>query len=331
MKKILGFYAFWTVMMLFVPFLVVRGWVGNNTRVQSVTEEGEAQSFVVKVLISENQVAEMPLKEYLCGVVAGEMPPTYHKEALKAQAVASNTYMLYRMEAMTENPELYPGHNGAYVCTDYRHCKAFLSKEQAKQKWGENWFNTHYYLIENAVDEVLGKAIFYNETPINAVFHSMSAGTTANAREVWGSDIPYLVNVDSSFDAQEKDYISTLDCDKQSFIEKLSGYDDEIEFSSDIKEWVKETVNTPSGYVENITICNKTYKGTQIREIFGLRSASFTLSEEDGGFSFTVKGYGHGVGMSQTGANYLAGEGKNYTEILQYYYKDTTIRDHPGE
>ncbi len=276
---------------------------------------------------STGKIENISCYDYICGVVAGEMQANCHIEALKAQAVAAFTYTVNKMNYVRDNPETDIGHSGAYVCDDYAHCKAYLERGDALKKWGSEWFDKYYPNIEKAVADSLGMVITYDGEPINAVFHAVSNGKTCSAKEVWGADVPYLQSVDCECDSFAPDYTSTVSFTHSEFSERFK---DElgVELPEDYNTWLGEIKLCDSGMVEQIIIAGTAYSGTHIRKLFSLRSATFSVEVTDTGVVFTVSGYGHGVGMSQFAADYMAKEGKTCREILTYFYKDTKIEDY---
>ncbi len=268
-----------------------------------------------------NSVDTFDCYSYICGVVAAEMPASFEPEALKAQTVAAFTYMLNKMN-------FDPSHDGgAYMCDDYNHCKSFFSKDELIKKWGDSYYNKMYPKIEQCVYEVLGKMLTYGGSPINAVFHAMSCGTTASAKEVWGSDIPYLQSADCAYDKSADSYISTYALSTEEFAgvfyEKLG-----VVLPSDESGWLGEMTYHPSGYVDRINIGGTQYSGSYIRKLFSLKSAAFDVEISQKKVTFTVFGYGHGVGMSQNGANEMAKNGCDYKEILKHFYVGTKLTDY---
>ncbi len=279
---------------------------------------------------SENRVETLDCYSYICGVVAAEMSPSFEAEALKAQTVAAFTYMLNKMNYVLDNPDADIGHSGAYMCDDYNHCKAYLSQSDLIKNWGEDYYNKMYTKIESAVYEVLGKVITYDDKPINAVFHAMSCGTTASALEVWGSDIAYLQSVDCSVDKSSKDSISYVILTKKEFSDVF--YDSlGVILPTDDSVWLGEVTYHPSGLVDTINIGGTMYDGTYIRKLFSLKSASFDIEIQNNKIKFTVYGYGHGVGMSQNGANEMAKQGSSYIDILNHFYTGVKITDYKIE
>ncbi len=271
----------------------------------------------VKVMsANSDNITEMPLKEYLIGVVAEEMNASYHEEAIKAQIVASHTLLLY---IKNKNPD---GLDGADISGDSNTHQGFLTKEKQQEKWKDN-YEANYNKIAKCVDEVIDCSLQYDGEYINAAFHSISNGNTENAKDVWGGDYPYLVSATSIGDklspAFQSEVKVTADDFKKALKEKNVSYDDKPE------NWVKKITNTDTGMVKTIEIGDKTFTGREIRSLFSLRSSTFTCKYKDGNFIFTVSGYGHGVGMSQYGANYMAQQGFTYKEILKHYYKGVEI------
>lgn len=250
--------------------------------------------------------------DFICGVVAGEMPVSYNVEALKAQAVAALTYCLYQ----NEHGSIVTGLSVAY-----------LTPDEQKMRWGSN-YEICKKKIELAVGEVYGKVLTYDGDIIDAVFFSMSSGTTENCKDVFGKDLPYLVEVASPGDTLQKDFISHANFTLDEFKAKVKAFAKDADFSGDPAEYIKIEKRSDAGGVITARLCGKEVSGRDIRSIFGLRSANFTLSYNDGSFDFEVKGHGHGVGMSQRGAQYMAQQGKNWREILEWYYKGAEISDY---
>lgn len=253
-------------------------------------------------LIDGAEEKKLSLEDYIEGVVLAEMPASYNEEALKAQAVAARTYAVNKMRSRV--------HEGGALCADFSCCQAYIAPEN--YTGGEDNLSK----VKKAVSETKGVIMTYDGEPITAVFHSMSAGKTAAASDVWGSDVPYLKSVDSSLEKTEENYETTVTVPITEFTGKLSS------LSSDYKGDL--TIPPPErdsgGYVKRITIGSVTFSGNAIRNLFSLRSTNFNLGFSDGYAVFTVRGYGHGVGMSQHGANLLAEKGENYKEILKTYY-----------
>jgi len=259
----------------------------------------------------------MTWEDYIICVLSAEMPVSYGLEALKAQAVAARTYTLYCIKGEKEKS------NNADICTDYKHCQAFRSPEEVN----EYFTPEEYSLIRKAVYDTKGEVLEYDGEIINAVYHASSYGKTESAKNVWGSHVPYLVSADSEGEDTMAGFESTVEISKDGFLEKLKmyGYPTDGFEQCTIVSYPNE--NNRVSHVEIAGKANEliTIPATEIRKIFSLRSCSFTIREQDGNVVFLVKGYGHGVGMSQYGAHIMSAKGKNYKEILTHYYKGCKI------
>lgn len=258
----------------------------------------------------------LPLEEYLYGVVAGEMPASFETEALKAQAVAARTYTVNRAKSPNKD------HPDADVCSDSAHCKAYLTPQELSQKFEAN--PSHLQKIRQAVDSTKSQVLLYGGEPISAVFHSTSSGMTENAQDVWGNAVPYLVSVPSEGEDASPRYQETKVFPFAEFQEKINAGDKKVTFTDNPKNWFADWVRNQSGSVKNVSLCGVTFAGTELRSLLGLRSANFTVDITDC-VSITTKGNGHGVGMSQYGANHLAKMGYTYDEILKKYYTGVEI------
>lgn len=257
---------------------------------------------------NSGNVTEIDLDEYLFGVVAAEMPASYNEEALKAQAIASYTYMLFR--ANERSGEKYD------VVDDSSTDQAFITRKEAREKWGDN-----YDKYANKIDAVIKAVSGYvmvdeKDMPILAAYHNISAGRTESAKTVWGSEYSYLQPVDSLGDLTAKQYLSEASFTPEEIAQKLTLPENDGSPSL----WIGEIKTSDSGTVTEISFCEKTFTGGEIRLLLGLRSSVFTVNFDEGKFNFRVQGHGHNVGMSQYGANYLAEQGYTYIEILSWYY-----------
>ena len=257
---------------------------------------------------NSGNVTEIDLDEYLFGVVAAEMPASYNEEALKAQAIASYTYMLFR--ANERSGEKYD------VVDDSSTDQAFITRKEAREKWVDN-----YDKYANKIDAVIKAVSGYvmvdeKDMPILAAYHNISAGRTESAKTVWGSEYSYLQPVDSLGDLTAKQYLSEASFTPEEIAQKLTLPENDGSPSL----WIGEIKTSDSGTVTEISFCEKTFTGGEIRSLLGLRSSVFTVNFDEGKFNFRVRGHGHNVGMSQYGANYLAEQGYTYIEILSWYY-----------
>ncbi|MBQ1675611.1 MAG: stage II sporulation protein D [Oscillospiraceae bacterium] len=266
------------------------------------------------------EVHETTLAEYLPGVVRGEMPATFEPAALAAQAAAERTYIYYHLQGQRKK-----SHPDADVCTDSGCCSAWMSQEEARKRWGDR-YEEYEAKVDRAVAETDGQIILYDGAPILAVFHSSSAGATAASGQVWSADLPYLRSVSSpETEDTVPNYYSVTTLSAGEFRSSFLASFPKADLSGDPAGWITGTVKDDSGRVERITVGGVTVSGTELRAVFSLRSTAFTVSAEGEKVTFRVTGYGHGVGMSQYGANELARQGKTWQEILQWYYTGVTI------
>jgi stage II sporulation protein D len=247
------------------------------------------------------------------------MPASFEPAALQAQAVAARTYTLYKQSITAAN------HPDADVCTDVTCCKAYITPEHAAANWGDQ-AEAYSQKIGEAVSSTDGVAIFYDGEPIQAVFHSSSAGYTKDATEVWGSSVPYLAAVETPEGDEVPNYYSQVVVPAAQFRETLLAAYPSAKLEGDPTAWIGELTATASGGVDTVTIGGIPIKATALRALFSLRSATFTVTSSPEEITFFVIGYGHGVGMSQYGANELAKEGKSYEEILQWYYTGVSLQ-----
>ena len=278
---------------------------------------GEIDSARTLRVLDGDTVTEMSFSDYLQGVLRAEMPASFQEDALRAQAVAARTYTYYKMQN--------GGNHGdtADICTDHSCCQAFLGKDRAAENWGKN-AERYEAKIENAVSATDGQVMLYGGAPILAVFHSSSAGETWNSGEVWAQDLPYLQSVSSPEGEGVPNYYSTVELTEAEFREKFLAARPEAELSGPASGWIRDPV-MDGVHVESVTIGGVSVSGPSVRSIFGLRSASFTAEAGDGKITFYVTGYGHGVGLSQYGANAMAEAGSTWREILEHYYTGVTI------
>ena len=248
-------------------------------------------------------------REYVIGALAAEMPPTFHIEALKAQAVAIYTNA-FRERAAGEK----------YAAqTDTENARGYLSNKALKERWGKS-YDVYIAKMERAVDSVLGCVAAYEGTPIVAAYHSLSMGKTESAENVWGSAVPYLLAVDSEGDTYNAGLESTKTVSAKKAREILSAAFSEAFMPQDDSLLFTDFKASPSGTVLCCTVGNVSASGQKIRELFSLRSACFSVKCEGENLIFTTKGYGHGVGLSQYGADFMARQGSSFEEILKHYY-----------
>ena len=289
-------------------------------------EEAPTDSQVVLKVWDGEAVREMTVAEYLPGVVRGEMPASFEPEALKAQAVAERTYIYYKIQTGGK-----ASHPDADVCMSPACCSAYTDRQTAADKWGDK-AEEYEKRIQQAVEETDGQVMLYGGEPIFAAFHSSSAGVTANSGDVWVKDLPYLASVESpEGEDSVPNYYSVKTVKASEFKKIFAAEYPAAKFSTDTKDWIGKITLNDSDRVESVVIGGVSVEGTAVRSMYGLRSACFTVETESDAVIFRVTGYGHGVGMSQYGANELAKQGKTWREILQWYYTGVSIETYSPE
>ena len=295
---------------------------GNNSADNSAREviaantEEENAEYISVMSSSTGKTEKINLREYIIGSVAAEMPANYHPEALKAQAVASYTYAKKVGEQNEKYKESYLGE--ADITDSPETHQGYIDEKSRKEKWGNN-YEEYEKNISDAVDEVFGYFMVYNGETALAVYHSNSAGKTQSAETLWGTDIPYLVSVESPGDKLSPDYVTTHEFSKSEFRKIAKKCD--ISLDGDAEEWVGESTKAESGYVVSVKLGETEVSASKFREESGLRSCFFDIEYSDDKFTVTCFGHGHGAGMSQYGADYMARQGSSWRDILKHYYK----------
>ncbi|MGN0536867.1 MAG: stage II sporulation protein D [Acutalibacteraceae bacterium] len=271
---------------------------------------------------STGTVVTVPDKEFCYGAVVAEMPPSFEIEALKAQCVAAYTYFCRERENSRQNPS--EDLKGADFKADLSEGQYYISQETLKEKWGK-LYETSFEKIKTAVDEVFGKVLTYEDELIICAYHAVSGGMTEACADVFSVDLPYLTAVASPYDCNAPSYQTTETFTAEELKDIFQSYDSGIDFSENPKDWLIIKNRTNSGTVTEIQVGNKILDGQKIRTLLSLRSANFEVEYNENEFVFTVRGYGHGVGMSQYGAEYMAQQGADYEEILKHYFTGVTI------
>ncbi|ART78238.1 stage II sporulation protein D [Sutcliffiella horikoshii] len=325
LKPIIVLTSILFVMVLMVPTLLVMPFVDKesgqlaeelqpNQQIQNQVEPIDSPIDVAVYRHKQEMIEKIPLEDYIVGVVASEMPADFELEALKAQALAARTYILRQLMAEEKlgTPE------GADV-TDTEQHQVYKSPEELKAAWAAEDFNWKMEKIKQAVAETAGSVLTYNNAPIDASYFSTSNGYTENSEEYWPNEIPYLRSVESPWDIDSEKYLSQVSLPVQDFQSKLG-----VTLGSDGSVG-KIISRTTGNRVEAVDINGKKLSGREVRDILKLRSSDFTWERKGDNIVITTKGFGHGVGMSQYGANGMALEGKNYTQIISHYYKDVQI------
>ena len=267
---------------------------------------------------SDGAVVSVPRRDYLIGAVAAEMPITWPDEALKAQAIAAHSYALYCRDH-AQDPA------AGWLTADPARRQGYLTDAVLRSYWGTA-YEANYARLSALVDSVLTQVLYYEDAPAGTSYFAISNGQTEASENVWGTALPYLVPVDSSTDTAADNYEYTLNLSAAQLQQLLA---EQLGIAADLSQqaqWFGTPMLTPSGYVDSLPVCGQTVQGTALRKALGLRSACFTVVCQSGTFSFTTRGYGHGVGMSQWGAKALAEQGADYRAILAHYYPGTQLQ-----
>lgn len=292
-----------TLLVIIIPFLVVKIFVPTDEiKFKNMTNN------IIRVKDEQGNITEIPFEEYIKGVVAGEMPATFEEEALKAQAVASRSYAMYQMEGSKDKD---------YDVLDTTTNQVYLTDEELKNNWKEE-YPEKINKIKKAVAETKGEYLTYDGKVINAMFFSTSNGQTENSEDVFVSALPYLRSVTSSWDEESPVYTDTATFSLQDFYNKLS-----LPYSETLT--VEITSQTNTGRIKTLKINGTEFNGRNFASKLSLRSNCFTIFQNEQNITITTKGFGHGVGMSQYGANGMAKEGYDYKKILEHYYSNTKI------
>ena len=317
MKKFILLWAGIFLSVVFIPLLSGTSPEGAADKKEAPPETARNTSNEISVYMADSGKTEtMTLRDYIIGATGAEMPAAFEHDALCAQALCSLTLAVY-YSGRPDNSA--PG--SAAISTDPAVHQAYMSVKEMKKKWGGD-FEKYYEKLCAATDEILTYVITYDGEPIVAAFHAVSPGKTESAENVWKNAVPYLVSVDSAGDSFSPKFTSSLTVSADEFSEKLglSRMDEDTDIPG-------ETVYSDAGTLLSVKLGGKTFTGQQIREAFGLQSNAIKISSKDGEITFSVKGYGHGVGLSQYGADYYARQGMNWREIIAHYYPGTEITD----
>ena len=317
------------VIMLILPVAALKEFApstdkSTNSHIISTTEntvnddnQQQKDDTITVFLSSQNQNVEMDMFEYICGSVAAEMPLAYHEEALKAQAVTCYTNAL-RLKLNTEKT------NNADISDNTAIHQGYINEAERRAKWG-NDFEKYESKLKNVVNSVKNQAIYYNEQLIVAAFFAISCGKTESSGNLWSESVPYLTSVESQGDCLSPQYATSVSFSLDEFVSKMKNTKAEFNINS-LTNAVAITKISPTGTVLKAEINGNSYTGEEIRSIFSLRSPVFTVNSTDSAITFNVLGYGHGIGMSQYGADYFARQGYTYKDILMHYYTGVVIK-----
>jgi stage II sporulation protein D len=333
-KLMLGFLLF--LIMFAVPFLSIGAKDTDKTETAPSSQEQSAPPPVSRLSsapaanaasvfriqdTSSGKIITVGDRDFLYGAIVTEMSPEAPPEALKAQGVAAYTYYSRQREKQRQSTSSTAG---ADFTADTQNWQIYVTKEQMQARWGDN-FNTYYQKLTSVVDAIYGQVLKSNGELIDATYYAISSGKTETSEDIWGGKRSYLISVASPGDVFAGGYQTTVVLDENKFKAAAQKASPKVSFSSAASAWIGEIKRTASGSVETIVIGGTKITGNDARSAFGLRSANFTVSYAGGNFTFVVKGYGHGVGMSQTGAEYMANQGSTYRQILAWYYPTTTL------
>lgn len=284
------------IAIIFIPAAITLI-LGNNTQT-------EGYSLMTKKE-EESQEKERESLEQLIGIVAKEIPITYEDESLKAQVVMARSYI-----ASSTNKTL-----------------SYMSQEELKKLWAKD-YTRNYAKIQEAVEATKNRVITYNNEPVQPVYHLQSAGITQTATDIWDLDVPYLESVESKWDEMAPDLTKEKEFSSQEIINKINeAYNDTVLELHGLETQIQIIERTQGGYIKSIQVGNLLMSGDEFRKLLDLRSSCFRIDYNNGQVTFTTKGLGHGVGLSQYGANEMAKEGKDFEEILKHYFPKTTIQE----
>ena len=297
MKKII----MTTITIVLIPFFVIKTFTKtDNINIKYISSK------TIKVKNEKTgKIKEIPFEEYIKGVVSGEMPANYELEALKAQAVAARSYALYHMNGKE------------YDVTNTTSSQVYLEEKDLKEKWGKD-YDKNIKKIENAIKETSGEYLTYKGEKVDAMFFAVSTGKTENSEEVFVSKLPYLRSVSSTWDEKSPAFTDSVTINIKDFYNNLNiPYEDNLE--------IEVLEKTSTGRIKKLKINGYEINGRDLQTKLKLKSNYFEIIKKENNIIINTKGYGHGVGMSQFGANEMAKEGNNYKKILKHYYEGTEI------
>ncbi len=328
-RLLLGIFLLCVVMFLFPLLVIPLSGMGEEKEVLPVAAPvmsgGDAVTSgnfpdpyrITLYQTTTGQILNLDFEEYITEIVAAELTPEFSMESIKAQAVAARSFFLSKIATYLENgiPE---NHHGALLCSDFSHCRSYTPIEEGK--------DTEYLeKVKKAIESTRGEYLTYKNRVVKAYFHKISSGKTENIRDVWGVEIPYLVSVESKWDSRADGYKSRVFFPKEAFLTVIRGIRPDIKLPEELVGGPETMKCTAAGNVESMTLFGENFSGKEIAEGFGLRSRTFSLEIQDDQAIFDVTGNGHGVGMSQAGARFMAEDGKGYQEILSHYYPGVSL------
>ncbi|NLW17074.1 MAG: stage II sporulation protein D [Firmicutes bacterium] len=312
-----------TIVVLILPTMIVGGWEKVAPTPMEQQPEVKLQVYVV----DSQQLVSLDLEDYVKGVVAAEMPASFHQEALKAQAVAARTYAVKR--ATVFGGKGCTAHPGADLCTDPAHCQAWLAPAELQKKWGMIEYQNYWQKVSQAVAETAGQIITYQGVVIDPLFHSTCGGQTEDAGAVWQQSFPYLVPVTCNYCKHSPKLQTEQRYSLTAFAAALRELDGSITVTAQTLRSQSPAFSvsqkTPTGRAATVSLGGRSLKATALRSALGLNSTRFNYKIEGDQIVFQVRGYGHGVGMCQYGADGMGEAGEDYRTILKHYYQGTEI------
>ncbi len=325
MKNIAAYVIFILFMTILLPLFLVKGCEMNKEGTPIKDEQQkiiEGKELVKVYNIKTGSTDEMELEEYLKGVVAAEMPAAFHIEALKAQTIAARTYALNRIERFKDgNPE----HITAPLCTGI-HCQAYLTLEELGQMHGQGWITEYWPKIVQAVDDTKSMVVTYEGELIDAMFHSTSGGMTEDSENVFATAKPYLRAVASPNEESSPKFKVSITMTFNDFVKKIQEIVPNIKITKkNVTQVIKVADKSETGRIKKLMIGDKIIEGRDFRTLFNLNSTNFKINLIGDNIEIETLGNGHGVGMSQWGANAMAKNGSSYEEILKHYYQGVEI------
>ncbi|MCA0170467.1 stage II sporulation protein D [Bacillus sp. RAR_GA_16] len=322
MRRIVGSLILFATILILLPSILVLPYGTTEMRPAPASEGNqmtkEKATEVVEVDVpvfrsAQEKTMNIPIEDYVKGVVAAEMPSEFNMEALKAQALTARTFVVTKLKNPSTNlPD-------QAVVTDTIQDQVYKDEAQLKKAWGDE-FDEKFARIEEAVQATAGQILTYENNPIYASFFSTSNGYTENSEDYWENKAPYLRSVESPWDVDSPKYEDKETFTVTDFEQKLG-----VKLSGSSIGTIKNL--TEGKRVAEVSVGGKTFTGREIRDLLGLRSSDFTWERDGDTINVVTKGYGHGVGMSQYGANGMAEDGKEYSDIVKYYYQGVAISD----
>lgn len=338
MKKVLMGLAIFATLIYLIPFTVfffpsipaglpvktteLGGQIQKEPEPITQKQEPAKEGFFRILDTSSGNLTIVPVLDYVIGAVAAEMPMSYSDEALKAQAIAAHTYALAQKENQQKPQHILEAQ--ADFEADPTRRLGYITKDVMKALWKEN-FDVYYQRLVSLVTPIINDVITYEGKAILACYHAFSNGSTQPAQDVWGTPVPYLTAIASVWDEQNPEFTQTFTMTAQEMKDSLTSHFAGIDASGEPQTWFGVFEKNEQGYVKSVKIGGVSCKAQDVRTALGLRSTDFSIIWKEDHFEITSRGYGHGVGMSQFGAEMMAQSGKTAQEILDYYYPQTQI------